>query len=152
MNKPSSAATFQHSDPSYEEDGYGWAMHQAALIRARQTEALDWDNVAEEIESMGRSEQRAVESALRLVLLHRLKWEYQPGRRTRSWNNSFRVHLRRFDKLMAVNPSLKASLSEILDEAYWYARMEAADETGMLFEAYPETPPSWDKIRSPLES
>lgn len=151
MNKPASAATFKRDKPTYDDDGYGWAMHQAALLRARQSNALDWDNIAEEIESMGRREYNATESALRIVLLHLLKWEHQPMLRTRSWSSSIREHLRRFDRLMAANPGLKSSLDEIIAEAYRQARYEAAQETGFLPDTFPETPPSWDRIRAPFE-
>jgi hypothetical protein len=151
MNKPLSHHPFGAIIvPPYETDGYGWAMAQAQLIRERRLELIDWDNVAEEIEGMGKSELRAVVSALRIVLLHRLKWQHQPLYCSRSWANSIAEHLRRFDEDMAANPSLKSRLDDILRDAYRQARYEAAQETGRLPDVFPEAPPAWDEIRAPL--
>lgn len=150
MNKPVHAFGGMIT-PDYETDGYGWAMAQAQFIRERRMELIDWDNVADEIESMGRSEARAVESALRIVLLHRLKWRHQPLYRSRSWEQSIREHLRRFDQELDGNPGLKAKLPEVLAGAYRRACYEAAQETGLLPTTFPAEPPSWDEIRAPLE-
>lgn len=149
MNKPSRPTPpFAPASPPYELDGYGWAMAQAELLRARRFDQIDIDNMAEEIESVGKSEQRAAESNLRVALVHHLKWRHQPERRSASWTRSIREHLRRFDRVMAKNPSLKAHLDEMLDEAYREARYEAAQETGLDEEVFPLTPLSWGETRT----
>jgi uncharacterized damage-inducible protein DinB len=63
---------------TYDTDFYQWTQQQADLLRQGALSALDRENLAEEIESMGKSGQRAVESYLRNILLHLLKWQYQP--------------------------------------------------------------------------
>jgi len=69
----------------YDRDFYAWANEQAALLRAGKLSDADVANIAEEIESMGRSEKRELVSRLVVLLLHLLKWQYQPARRGRSW-------------------------------------------------------------------
>ena len=137
--------------PAYEADGYGWAMAQAALLKQRKFDAVDWDNVIEEIESVGASEYRVVESALRLVLLHHLKWEKQAHKRSRSWQVSIKTHLRCFDRELGRNPGLRASLPQIMVDAYADARDDAAVETGIDIDTFPVDPPSWDEIRATRE-
>ena len=137
--------------PAYDADGYGWAMAQGQLLRERQLDSIDWDNVAEEIETMGRSEYDSVESALRVALMHILKWEYQPMLRSRSWAGSITVQLRHFDRRLHKNPGLKAQLEQILADAYHDARYEAAAETGFDIDTFPVNPPTWEDIRAPRE-
>ena len=150
MNKPSfPVAPFEPTSPPYDVDAFGWSMAQARLIRERRLDEIDWDNVAEEIESVGKSEQRAIESNLRIVLVHHLKWAFQPFYRSRSWANSIAEHLRRFDRSIDENPSLKPKLAAIMDEAYTQARFEAARETGLAVESFPDAPPSWEELRAP---
>ncbi len=149
MNKPDRIVGTETASPPYEIDAYGWSLAQTRLLRERQYERIDWENIAEEIESLGQREKRALESVLVIVLAHQLKWEYQPVYRCRSWENSITEHLRRFDRMLAENPSLKAKLDDILIDAYRHARFEASQETGLLMETFPEGPPSWETIRSP---
>src|ERR1700704_6195801 len=73
---------------SYERDFYSWSLEKARLIRAGRLAAIDRDNVAEEIESLGREQFNKLESAIRVLLVHMLKWDHQPDRRSRSWANS----------------------------------------------------------------
>ena len=74
----------------YENDFYAWAMEQAELLRARGLDAADIDNIAEEIESMGRGEKRKLVNRLTVLLLHLLKWHFQPGYRSPSWSSKVR--------------------------------------------------------------
>ena len=69
----------------YEADFYAWASQQAELLRQQQASGLDWTNLAEEIEAMGRSEKRQLASRLEVLMMHLLKWQYQPNFRSRSW-------------------------------------------------------------------
>lgn len=131
MSKPASAATFQRSDPTYEEDGYGWAMHQAALIRAGQTEALDLENIAEEIESVGKSQRKSLQSNLLQIVLHMMKRDAQPERQGRSWFVSINNHREAALDDLAENPSLKPQLDDLVRAAIVRARRRAADETGV---------------------
>jgi hypothetical protein len=85
----------------YDTDFHEWAETQAALLRRRAANMLDWDNLAEEIESLAKSDEREVASRLLLICQHLLKWEYQPGRRTINWRSAIRVNRRDLGKLLS---------------------------------------------------
>ncbi|MBF0153847.1 MAG: DUF29 domain-containing protein [Magnetococcales bacterium] len=132
------------SDPAtslYDRDFYAWANEQAALLRAGNLSAADIDNIAEEIESMGRAEKRELVSRLTILLLHLLKWQYQPKRRGRSWW-AFIANTR--DDLvshLADNPSLKSLLADAVSVAYRRAKREAFVATGSPERTFPEVCP-----------
>jgi len=131
----------------YETDFYGWIQQQAALLKGRQFEAVDLANIIEEIESMGRSESRALESRLTVLLQHLLKWKFQPERRGKSWELSIDEQRIRFDRLLRENPSLKSALNTILTEAYRLAIVKAAKETNLDKKSFPvECPWSWEEL------
>ena len=75
----------------YDKDTYTWALQQADALRRRSANEVDWENVAEEIESVGKTEARELENRYIVLLTHLLKWLYQPGMRSRSWEASIRV-------------------------------------------------------------
>jgi len=131
----------------YETDFYGWIQQQAALLKGRQFEAVDLANIIEEIESMGRSESRALESRLTVLLQHLLKWKFQPERRGKNWELSIDEQRIRFDRLLRENPSLKSALNTILTEAYRLAVVKAAKETKLDKKSFPaECPWSWEEL------
>src|SRR5580658_5844090 len=72
-------------EAAYEADFYSWLMEQARHLREGRIHALDRDNLAEEIESLGREQFNKLVSALRVLMLHVLKWDHQPSLRSRSW-------------------------------------------------------------------
>jgi hypothetical protein len=115
----------------YEHDFYEWTQAQAALIRTRRWTEVDADNLAEEVEDLGKRDRRAVESYLEVIVLHLLKWACQPERRSRSWEKSLLQARHRLHKLLRESPSLQRQLYELLSEAYPYARHLAAIETGL---------------------
>ncbi len=125
----------------YDNDFYAWAMEQAALLRARRFDAADVDNIAEEIESMGRGEKRELVNRLAVLLLHLLKWRFQPGYRSPSWSATIREQRIRLRNQLKDNPSLKARLDEALAEAYELAVIGAARETGLPDGAFPASAP-----------
>lgn len=99
---------------------------------------------------MGRGEQRELESRLTILLLHLLKWRYQPAFRGNSWRYSILEQRRRIERHLRQNPSLHAKLTECLTDAYGDARIEAAQETGLDPESFPETCPwSFPDMMSP---
>jgi hypothetical protein len=124
-------------------------MAQARHLREHRVEALDWDNLAEEIESVGRSEWRGVESALRVLLMHLLKWDHQPSLRSRSWYYTIREQHRQYHRRLDENPGLKPHLDEIRAEAYRQARVEAVAQTGFSLDLFPAEPPGWNVIENP---
>lgn len=130
------------SNALYDLDFYAWANEQARLLRAGRLSEADVEHIAEEIESMGRSEKRELVSRLTVLLLHLLKWQYQPDMRSVSWRNSIKVQRVRLDSHLRDNPSLKSVLPAAIDEAFRVARLEAETETGLAETAFP-TPCPW---------
>ena len=131
----------------YADDFYGWVEQQVALLRAGRLTEIDAENVAEELSDLGRTEYRELESALRVLLLHLLKWDYQPTHRSRSWVRSIDVHRRHAARVLHENPSLKPRVSEAILKAYDDARREAAFETGLASKLFPmDCPYDWPAI------
>lgn len=132
---------------SYEADFFAWANEQAALLRAGKLSAADIEHIAEEIEDMGRAEQRELENRLKQLLLHLLKWRFQPERRGSSWQASIRIQRVEIAKHIKKNPSLKADIAETMSDAYEVAQIAAAGETGLLETVFPaECPWSYEQI------
>lgn len=125
----------------YERDLYAWATRNAALLRAGRWAEIDRMNIAEELESMGRSERRALGSRLAVLLMHCLKWRYQPERRGRSWRATIREQQRQVARLLADNPSLRPELPILMADAYIDAVLMAIAETGLEETLFPETCP-----------
>ncbi|WP_295384794.1 DUF29 domain-containing protein [uncultured Thiodictyon sp.] len=124
---------------TYDTDVVAWAQQQAQLLRAGRFEALDIEHIAEEIEDVGKSEQRELESRMAVLLAHLLKWHYQPERRGRSWEATIRHQRERVSRRLERTPSLKTSLT---DPDWWAdtwgdARLETARETGIGFDLLP---------------
>ena len=130
----------------YERDFYAWANQQAALLRAGALSAADIANIAEEIESMGRSEREQLTNRLGVLLAHLLKWQFQPARRRKSWRSTIREQRRRAARLLDRNPSLRPHLAAILAEAYGDAVLIAERETDLAEGTFPaECPWSFDQ-------
>jgi hypothetical protein len=131
----------------YQRDFYSWLMEQARHVRAGHWDALDRENLAEEIESLGREQFNKLESALRVLLVHILKWDHQPARQSRSWSVSIREQRLRLDDVLADNPGLRPRIDEAIARAYRRARLIATKETGLEESRFPETCPySWQDI------
>ena len=132
MNKPSRPVAAPPAVyPDYAGDGYGWAMAQGKLLRERRIDAIDWDNVAEEIETMGRSERNEYVNHMIRVLTHMIKWEVQPDRRGLSWWLSIMNGRDDAERILVQNPSLKPQLDDLHNEALRYAQRKAVAETGL---------------------
>jgi hypothetical protein len=96
----------------YERDYYTWALKQARALRARSTEALDWENLAEEVEGLARTEARELKNRLEVLLVHLVKWRYQPAKRSKSWRLTIREQRQRLAQLLDENPGLKSTLQD----------------------------------------
>jgi hypothetical protein len=149
------AAPVRHAD-----DLYGWVEQQVALLRAGRLSDVDVENVAGELFDVGSAEYRRLESALRLVLLHFLKWDQQPTHRSKSWVFSIRIQRRHVARVLKDNPSLRPHLAEAIAEAYRDARVAAQQETGLSENVFELTCPydwsaittrfvEYDDVRSP---
>lgn len=125
----------------YETDYYGWTQHVAAALRERRIESLNLDEIAEEIEDLGRSERRSLRSALKQLLQHLLKWDYQAERRSRSWVESIKKHRVLIDEIIEENPSLRRYLSDhrFVATAYELALIDAILETNLDRSEFPQT-------------
>jgi len=120
-----------HRSAIYHLDFYAWTQEQAKLLRNQQFQNLDWENIAEELEDMGRSEKRELGSRLEVLMMHLLKWQFQPALRSRSWELTIKEQRLRLEKLLAENPSLKSSLAEVMEKVYPLASLGAEKETGL---------------------
>jgi Domain of unknown function DUF29 len=131
----------------YARDPYTWSQEQARLIRDGRWDAIDRENVAEEIESVGRTEFSRLVSALRVLMLHMLKWSHQPERRTRSWVLSIKAQRNELDDLLSDNPGLRPRIPDAMKRAYRNASTEAALETGLDENTFPASCPySFDDV------
>jgi hypothetical protein len=130
----------------YDSDFYAWSNQQAALLRSGDFARADIAHIAEEIETLGRSEKRDLESRLTVLLMHLLKCRFQPDRRGRSWQLSIDNARHAIERHLRDNPSLKAKIREILADSYDTARREGAVETEVPLGTFPpECPWSFDQ-------
>ena len=125
----------------YDSDFYGWTQEQANLLRSGSLSELDTQNLLEEIESMGRSERRELESRLEVLLAHLLKWKYQEGHRSRSWTLTIISQRQKINRCLKESPSLKHKLNESLEGAYSDAIIAAERETQISRNVFPDTCP-----------
>ena len=125
----------------YDTDFYAWTQAQATALRAKESKTLDWDHLAEEIESLGNEQAHVVESHLVIVLTHLLKWHYQPERRSRGWRTSVRVGRQQIARRLRRNPGLRPDLPTFLTGAYADARTRAMDGTDLPLATFPEVCP-----------
>ena len=133
----------------YEEDFYAWSVEQARLLRSGEFSSIDVANVAEEIESLGRSDKRELESRLTALLMHFLKWQKQSKMRSRSWSGTILEQRRRIAELLKESPSLRPFINQALTEAYSDALEAASNETGLPETVFPaECPFTPDEVLS----
>ena len=135
---------------NYETDFYAWANEQAALLRSGRLAEADIAHIAEEIESMGKTEKRELASQLTLLLLHLLKWKCQPGRRSRGWEASIRLRRNLLADHLDDNPSLKAIIPTVTKKSYQIAVLEAVAQPGFPGSTFPGSCPwSFDEMMDP---
>lgn len=115
---------------SYESDFHAWLGGQARALRSHDSEVLDWDHLAEEIEAMAASQRRELTSHLKTLLVHLLKWKWHSGKRSLSWRNSIENARDDLSDLLEESPSLRGKIAETLPKAYSRAIREAANEMG----------------------
>src|SRR5436190_12773178 len=129
----------------YNTDFYKWTQQQAELLHVEEFESLDLPNLIEEIEAMGRSERRELTSRLLVLLMHLLKWEYQPTlhghTQPKSWRNTIRTQRNRIEIVLGDSPSLRRELPDCVVYAYPRARSGASEETELPLNIFPDTCP-----------
>lgn len=147
----SESSTAKHLSALYDQDYYLWLTTTAELLRENQLSALDITNLLEEVEDMGRSEKRALYSNLKVLLMHLLKYQYQPEKRSNSWVASIVEHQQRLRQALKESPSLRSHLTQIFNDCYQDARELAAAETGLSIDQFPpESPFSAENILKTL--
>ncbi len=125
-------------DVLYEQDFYAWSGKQAALLREGRLSEADIGNIAEEIESMGKTEKRELVSRLRVLMLHLLKWRFQPERQGASWRTSIMTQRLDITDHLEDNPSLKSQMDDVIARAYKGALLDAIGETGLPAKTFPQ--------------
>lgn len=121
----------------YNLDFYQWTQRQSELLRVEEWQQLDWQQIADEIESLGKKDKRQVQSRLAVLITHLLKWEYQPGKRSPSWRKTLKEQRFRLALVLNDSPSLKVGLPEFVAVVYPYAVENTADETGLARKLFP---------------
>ncbi len=137
----SDAVLARNSVSAYEEDVVLWAREQARLLRERRFDELDLDHLVDEVEGVGKSERREIRNRMAVLVAHLLKWKYQPGRRSPSWQTTIRDQRSKLLGVIEDSPSLNSYPAEHFDETYRSGRLKAAAETGIDFTLFPEQPP-----------
>ena len=125
----------------YDADYARWCAEQGALLRENRLDRLDRENLAEEIESLGRSLEDEIESRLGVLIAHLLKWKFQPSGRSNSWKATIAEQRTRIARRLKKSPSLKGHPASVLNEEYEIGRLSAWGETGLPEETFPTTCP-----------
>lgn len=125
----------------YEIDYSQWLEGTVALLRDHSFSQLDLPHLIEELETLGRSEKRVLRSHLRILLLYLLKWQYQPAKRSSSWQASLRNARREIEDILRDSPSLKSHLVDSVSWCYLRSRKDAARETGLQIGTFPQDCP-----------
>lgn len=121
----------------YETDFFAWTERQAALLRQEEFAEVDLNNLIEEIESLGRSEKREILHRLEVLILHLLKWQWQPEHQSRSWRSTIIIQRRDLKRVLRDNPTLHARLAEFIIDAYPTAADAAFAEMQLLHWSFP---------------
>jgi hypothetical protein len=127
--------------PSYEEDFVAWLEDQVGRARRGEVEGLDLENIAEELEGLARSDRREIRNRLTVLLIHLLKYKFQPRGWSRSWLATIAEQRNRIETVMDDSPSLSPFPGSILDQCHAGARSRAAIETGLPENEFPERCP-----------
>lgn len=125
----------------YEQDFYAWTQAQAEFLKQKSWQDLDVENLAEEIDALGRRERQELVSRLGVLLGHSLKWEFQPENRSKSWLATIREQRRKIRKLLEDNPSLKPYLSQACNDAYEDGVDLVVRETPLEYQQLPQVCP-----------
>ncbi|MDJ0577186.1 MAG: DUF29 domain-containing protein [Xenococcaceae cyanobacterium MO_234.B1] len=132
----------------YNRDFIAWADEQALLLEQQRWDELDLVHLIQEVRDLGNRHRDALESQLTRLLMHLLKWQYQPEKRSNSWKSSIREAKKQIDRLIRKHPVLKIHLEQVLEECYLDAREDASDETSLNIDTFPiSCPYSIQQIR-----
>ncbi|CBN58416.1 MULTISPECIES: DUF29 domain-containing protein [Kamptonema] len=141
MTTNSNKTSVTHRDSLYKEDFYLWLNTTAQLLRSRQLDDVDFDNLIEEIESMSGSQRRELKNRLIVLLMHLLKYQYQPSLRSNSWISTILEQRRQLEFLLKDSPSLKPYYLEVFSDCYSNAVVDASTETKIPVNTFSELCP-----------
>ncbi|QYF92206.1 DUF29 domain-containing protein [Massilia sp. PAMC28688] len=130
-----------HDKADYEADFTLWLEAQLLLLRERQFDKLDLDNLFEEVGGILRSERREVRSRLDLIVVHLLKCQYQPQRKSKSWLATLRTQRTRLGRVLQDSPSLRRHILDFAHENYRGSVEQAAEQTGLARAIFPAALP-----------
>jgi len=130
----------------YDKDYCKWINLQVGFLKVGDFSKLDVSFLIEELDDLGGSIKRALESHYRVLLCHLLKKKYQPEMSTRSWDFSIKNSKHEIEKILRKNPSLKSHLDEIIKDAYFSARLWASEETMLEEDVFPEECPFLQEV------
>ena len=116
---------------TYTTDFNLWSKQTAQLLRERRWQEIDLEYLIEEVEDLGKSERRGISSQLTRLLLHLLKWQYQPQRRSDSWLDSITDARTQIELAIQDSPSLINYPEKQLEPSYQKARRQASKQTGI---------------------
>ena len=134
----------------YQQDYYLWIEQTIELLQEQKFNEVDIANLIEEIKDRGKSEKRAITSNLKILLMHLLKYKYQPEKRTNSWRYIILEHRQRLRDTFKTSPSLYRFFEDIFNESYQDARELAAGETGLSINLFPtESPFTVEEVLNP---
>ncbi len=125
----------------YEKDFNMWLETTAILLKEKKFNDLDLDNLIAEIEAMGKNNKRELKSRLIVLIMHLLKCQYQPQKKSKSWIKTILEQRREIKFLLEDNPSLKPQIQEIIINYYAVARKEASQETNLNLSIFPNNNP-----------
>ena len=125
------------SEQLYEQDFWLWTQAMVKVLKSGNLSQLDLENLAEEVESLGRSDRRELQSRLTVLLMHLLKWQFQSDMRSRSWRGTLAEQRIRIIKLLKESPSLRSFFEASVDECYDDAKVKASEETGLMMVTFP---------------
>ncbi len=129
------------SQNQYEQDFYAWTQKQSQLLRLGKFNALDLENLAEEIESLGKQQKQELRNRFGVLIGHLLKWEYQPQLRGKSWRITIDLQRDEIKELLSENPSLNPYLGEAIAKSYKQAIALVGKETPLDISDLPATVP-----------
>jgi hypothetical protein len=125
----------------YETDVYTWSIQQADALRRRSASEVDWDNVAEEIESVGKAQARELARRYAVLLGRLLRWRFEPQGRSRAWEAAVTTERRMIVQHLEEAPSLKGRRDALFGQSYGIARLDASGKADLPLTTFPETNP-----------
>jgi hypothetical protein len=122
----------------YDVDLYQWPAEQARLLREGRIAEADIETIAEGLEDMSRGTRNELRNRLRQLLMHLLKYEFQPAKRTQSWLTTIANQRADIGGLLKDNPSLRPTIPELIRETCWPDAVATASiETGLARSIFP---------------